>query len=175
MAGSGAILGETERVESWEPGWPGRPSEPNSLGRRIAALRVERGWTQQDLAERLGVSRVAVSHLETDINSPGERTVALLAGLFRMEPHDLVDGTSYPVAKADRLPVVVARWTEMEHQLALLDRDLRWLESAERPVARRVLAEWDETLEALASTVHDPGEQRVLAEARRAISRERRL
>ena len=162
-------------VDPWEPGsWPGRPSEPNSLGRRIAALRAERGWTQQDLAERLGVSRVAVSHLETDINSPGERTVALLAGLFRMEPHELVDATSYPVSKADRLPMVVARWTEVEHQLALLERDLRWLESAERPVARAVLAEWEDTLEVLAASVHDQAEQRLVAEARRAISRERR-
>jgi transcriptional regulator with XRE-family HTH domain len=169
-------VGETGAVKSWEPGsWPGRPSEPNSLGRRIAVLRAERGWTQQDLAERLGVSRVAVSHLETDINTPGERTVALLAGLFRMEPHELVDATSYPVAKADRLPVVVARWTEVEHQLALFDRDLRWLESADRAVAGRVLAEWDDTLKALASVVHDPEEQRLVAEARRAISRERRL
>ena len=97
-----------------------------------------------------------MSHLETDINTPGERTVALLAGLFRMEPHELVDWTSYPVAKADRLPVVVARWTEVEHQLALLDRDLRWLESADRSVARRVLAEWDAQLAALAASVHDP-------------------
>ena len=80
-------------------------------------LRAERGWTQQQLADRLGISRVAVSHLETDLNTPSERTVALLAGLFRMEPHDLVAGTSYPVAKADRLPLVVARWTEVEHQL----------------------------------------------------------
>jgi len=161
-------------VDSWEPGsWPGRPSEPNSLGRRIAALRTERGWTQQDLAERLGVSRVAVSHLETDINTPGERTVALLAGLFRQEPHELVDGTSYPLAKADRLPVVVARWTEVEHQLALLDRDLRWLESAERPVARRVLAEWDETLAALQQTVHDRVERELLTVARRRLRAER--
>ncbi|MDX6325510.1 MAG: hypothetical protein QOK15_1864 [Nocardioidaceae bacterium] len=162
-------------MEQWEPGsWPGRPSEPNSLGRRIAALRAERGWTQQDLAERLAVSRVAVSHLETDINSPGERTVALLAGLFRMEPHELVDSTSYPLAKADRLPVVVARWTEVEHQLALLKRDLIWLESAERSVARRVLGEWEQTLEALAASAHDRAEQQALAEARRAISLERR-
>src|SRR5215210_3690942 len=114
-------------MKSWEPMWPGRPPEPNSLGQRIAGLRAGRGWTQQQLADRLGVSRVAVSHLETDINSPGERTVALLAGLFRMEPHDLVAGTSYPAAKADRLPLVVARWTEVEHRLALLERDLWWL------------------------------------------------
>src|SRR3954470_17599285 len=74
--------GETGAVKSWEPTWPGRPPEPNSLGQRIASLRAARGWTQQQLADRLGVSRVAISHVETEINSPGERTVALLAGLF---------------------------------------------------------------------------------------------
>ena len=110
-------------MDTWEPTWPGRPTGAGSLGPRIAALRAERGWTQQQLADRLGISRVAVSHLETDLNIPGERTVALLAGLFRMEPHDLVAGTSYPVAKSDRLPAVVARWTEVEHQLERLRRD----------------------------------------------------
>jgi len=113
---------------SWKPTWPGRPPGPGSLGQRIAGLRVDRGWTQQQLADRLGISRVAVSHLETDLNTPSERTVALLAGCFRMEPHDLVAAMSYPVAKADRLPLVVTRWTEVEHQLALLARDLWWLD-----------------------------------------------
>jgi transcriptional regulator with XRE-family HTH domain len=152
-------------VEPWEPVWPGSPPEPNSLGQRIAALRGERGWTQQQLADRLGISRVAVSHLETDINTPGERTVALLAGLFRLEPHDLVAGTSYPVAKADRLPLVVARWTEVEHQLALLDRDLRWLEGAEPSVAERVVAEWRVLLCRLAETTADADEQAAVAAA----------
>ena len=93
-------------MDTWEPTWPGRPPGAGSLGQRISALRADRGWTQQQLADRLGISRVAVSHLETDLNIPGERTVALLAGLFRMEPHDLVAATSYPVAKSDRLPAV---------------------------------------------------------------------
>jgi transcriptional regulator with XRE-family HTH domain len=153
-------------VESWEPAWPGSPPEPNSLGQRIAALRGARGWTQQQLADRLGISRVAVSHLETDINTPGERTVALLAGLFRVEPHDLVADTSYPIAKADRLPLVVARWTEVEHQLALLDRDLRWLEGADASVAERVLEEWRVILGRLAGQAADPDEQAALAAAR---------
>jgi hypothetical protein len=91
---------------------------------------------------------VAVSHLETDLNTPGERTVALLAGLFRMEPHELVAATSYPAAKADRLPLVVARWTEVEHQLALLARDLWWLDRGTAPTAgaaEAVLDEWEAT------------------------------
>jgi transcriptional regulator with XRE-family HTH domain len=36
-----------------------------NLGRRIADLRAKLGWTQQELAERVGISRVAVSHLES--------------------------------------------------------------------------------------------------------------
>ena len=93
-----------------------------SLGRRVADHRAKLGLTQQELAERLGISRVAVSHLEAGVSDPGERTVTLLAGLFKLEPHELVAGTSYPPAKADRLPVVAARYTEVELQLALLDR-----------------------------------------------------
>src|SRR4029453_6469131 len=93
--------------------------EEELLGRRIADLRAKLGWTQSDLAERLGISRVAVSHLEAGMSPPGERTVALLAGLFKLEPHELVAGTTYPVAKADRLPLVAARYTEAEPQGAL--------------------------------------------------------
>src|SRR5690349_4972821 len=94
-----------------------------NLGQRIGALRAGRGWTQQQLAERLAISRVAVSHLEAGMSVPGERTIALLAGLFKLEPHELVEGTDYPTAKAERLPVVVNRYTEVELQLRLLELD----------------------------------------------------
>ncbi len=162
-------------MDSWEPTWPGRPVGVGSLGQRIAGLRVERGWTQRQLADRLGISRVAVSHLETDLNTPGERTVALLAGLFRMEPHDLVSGTSYPVAKSDRLPMVVNRWTEVEHRLALLDRDLWWLDHAKdgslpRAVLEEVLAGWEATLAKLAAEVGDDAEVDAVVRARRAVA-----
>ena len=89
------------------------------LGQRIARLRKELGYTQQDLAERLAISRVAVSHLESGASVPSERTIALLAGVFKLEPHVLVADTGYPVAKAERLPVTVARYTEVELQLRL--------------------------------------------------------
>ena len=97
---------------------------PESLGRRIAQLRGDLGWTQADLAERVGISRAALSHVEAGMSTPGERTLALLAGIFKMEPHELIAGTAYPVAKAERLPVVVARYTEVELQLRMLDADV---------------------------------------------------
>lgn len=140
-----------------------RPTDP--LGTRIARLRVARGDTQADLAARVAISRVALSNLESGRSVPGERTVALLAGVFGMEPLELVDGTDYPAAKAERLPLVVARHTEVELQLALLDRDLRWLEGAPRAAAERVLAQWRHDLAALAARTEDPAQARLVRTA----------
>jgi len=132
-----------------------------NLGRRIADLRAKLGWTQQQLADRIGISRVALSHLEAAMSEPGERTVTLLAGVFKVEPHELVAGTTYPAAKADRLPLVTARYTEVDLQLALLDQDIA---RGEAPVA-----EWDARLAALAATTHDRLERAALDDARRRL------
>jgi transcriptional regulator with XRE-family HTH domain len=131
------------------------------LGRRIADLRAKLGWTQQELAERIGVSRVALSHVEAGMSDPGERTVTLLAGVFKVEPHELVAGTTYPAAKADRLPLVTARYTEVELQLVLLDRDVACGEVD--------VAEWDARLAALRHTTHDLRERAQLDDARKRL------
>jgi transcriptional regulator with XRE-family HTH domain len=134
-----------------------------SLGARLAAHRKALGWTQQELADRLGASRAAVSHLEAGLSIPSERTVALLAGIFKCEPHDLVGGTGYPVAKAERLPAVVCRYTEVELQLRLLEVD----EQAGR------LEGWDERLRLLAKETWDRREREAVAAARARIASRR--
>ena len=133
------------------------------LGRRIAQLRNELGWTQQDLAERVGISRAALSHLEASMSVPGERTIALLAGVFKLEPHELVAGTDYPLAKTERLPVVVTRYTEVELQLRLLHR--------ETELGVVDADEWDERLRVLAKSTHDRRESAAIEEARRGLPR----
>jgi transcriptional regulator with XRE-family HTH domain len=151
----------------------GPPGE--TLGQRIARLRCLLGWTQQELAERLAISRVAVSHLEMGLSVPSERTIVLLAGVFHLEPLELVEGTAYPAAKAERLPLVAARYTEAELQLALLRRDLRWLAQLAREpcsgtLAAQVRAEWQRRIAELASQTLDPGVHRLLAEARASLA-----
>jgi transcriptional regulator with XRE-family HTH domain len=126
-----------------------------SLGRRIARLRAGLGWTQQDLADRLGASRVAVSHIEGGLSVPSERTVTLLAGLFKLEPVELVADTAYPVAKAERLPVVACRYTEVELQLRLFERDL----------AAEATHGWAERLTTLHALAYDRREREALAGA----------
>lgn len=158
-------------MPTFEPIWPPAPAGTTTLAGRIGALRGQRGWTQQVLADRLGISRVAVSHLEAGINSPDARTVALLAGLFHVEPHDLVAGTDYPAAKVDRLPLVVARHTEVEHQIALLESDVAWIAGpdsvpVDRATVERVRQRWRTRLAKLGDAVVDPGEREALARAR---------
>jgi transcriptional regulator with XRE-family HTH domain len=122
------------------------------LGERIARLRHALGWTQQELAERLAISRVAVSHLESGATVPSERTITLLAGVFKLEPHELVADTGYPVAKAERLPVTAARYTEVELQLRLF-------------AATRDDPSWPERFRVLLELAHDRRERDALKAA----------
>jgi transcriptional regulator with XRE-family HTH domain len=126
------------------------------------------------MAERLAISRVAVSHLEAGLSDPSERTVVLLAGLFKVEPRELVAGTSYPMAKAERLPAVAARYTEVELLLELLAADLAWLERTGGDHDRAVLERWEIRLRAIDDRSLHPRERQAVAEARRRV-RERRF
>ena len=145
-----------------------------SIGRRVARLRKQYGWTQQGLAERLAISRVAVSHIEMDLSVPGERTIALMAGWFKMSPHELVAGTTYPRAKADRLPPFVCQFTALEMDLALLDNDLCWLvELEEAPgwprLAAAVWERWAPALAAHARESWGAHERALISQAQRRL------
>jgi transcriptional regulator with XRE-family HTH domain len=118
-----------------------------SVGQRIARYRSQNDWTQEQLAERIAVSRVAISHLEMGLSIPSERTVLLMASAFKCMPQDLVAGTTYPQAKAERLPTSVAWYTYMDNQQSILRRDLLWLARLENSTehekaAAQVVEEW---------------------------------
>ncbi|HNT26262.1 MAG TPA: helix-turn-helix transcriptional regulator [Anaerolineales bacterium] len=146
-----------------------------SIGKRIAGLRQAQGWTQQNLAARLALSRVAVSHIEMDLSIPGERTITLLAGLFKMTPFDLVDGTTYPQAKTERLPEVTCIYTASEMEIILLENDLAWLKRlAGQPQYRQVAAElwedWNKRWGEEDQENIDEAEKSRLLKARQALS-----
>lgn len=140
-----------------------------SFGRRVAKLRAELGWTQAQLAERIAVSRVALSHIEAGISMPSERTVTLLAGVFSREPHDLVAGTDYPPAKAERLPLVAARYTVVDHHLTVLRALLELIERVPQPergrLAGDVRHQWRARLGVLLDGTEDLEERRRLRAA----------
>lgn len=51
---------------------------------RLRVLRAERGWSQQDLAERLGVSRQSVNAIETGKYDPSLPLAFRIADLFAL-------------------------------------------------------------------------------------------
>jgi transcriptional regulator with XRE-family HTH domain len=148
---------------------PEKGQNLESLGRRVAEHRAKLGLTQQELADRIAISRVAVSHVEAGMTDPGERTIALLASVFKVEPHVLVAGTTYPTARAERLPVVVAMHTDVDLQLALLDNDLRWLEQIRPADERAVLDAWMSRLQSLLEATHDERERLAVRRARATV------
>jgi len=144
---------------------------PEPIGQRVAAYRSDMGWTQQALADRLGISRVAVSHIEADISLPGERTIALLAGLFKVPPHELVRGTTYPQAKIDRLPRMVCTYTPFEMDMALFENDIAWLGRIQgsllyEEIYDQVKERWSQCLAEWAGSDLDENQQKEVEAAR---------
>jgi transcriptional regulator with XRE-family HTH domain len=141
-----------------------------TLGERLGRLRATQGWTQQELADRIAVSRVAISHFEMDLAVPSERTVALLASVFKQDPAALVAGTYYPAGKAERLPSVVARYTEVEKELCLLQRDFEWLKRLDDPrLSFDICQRWLDRLNTLEAATADKHERRLIETGRASV------
>ena len=64
--------------------------QKETLGRRIAALRKEKGMTQEQLAEKVGISAQAVSKWENDVSCPDITLLPLLAELFGVSVDELL-------------------------------------------------------------------------------------
>lgn len=54
------------------------------MNNRLKVLRAERGWSQQDLAERLSVSRQSVNAIETGKYDPSLPLAFRIADLFEL-------------------------------------------------------------------------------------------
>ena len=64
----------------------------HSLGTRIADLRKRRGITQDELAEKMGISAQAVSKWENDISCPDILMLPILADFFGVTIDSLLRG-----------------------------------------------------------------------------------
>lgn len=67
------------------------------VARRIGEIRVGRGWTQADLADRLGVSLTYLRRCESGLANLSLRTVAKIADALEVDPIALLErphGTS---------------------------------------------------------------------------------
>jgi putative transcriptional regulator len=58
---------------------------------RLKLLRTERGWTQEQLGQELGVSRQAVNALETEKHDPSLDLAYRIAVLFDRAVEDIFE------------------------------------------------------------------------------------
>ena len=71
----------------------GRPTTKTApiFGQRLAALRNERGWTQPQLAEQLGVSVKTITYYERAAQNPTAKTLDRIAEVFGIDPSELIN------------------------------------------------------------------------------------
>jgi putative transcriptional regulator len=70
------------------------------MDNRLRILRAERGWSQQDLAERLDVSRQSVNAIETGKYDPSLPLAFRIAELFDLAIEEIFVSPSRHSSKA---------------------------------------------------------------------------
>jgi len=75
-----------------------------TLGRKIARLRKQRDWTQDQFAERVGVHGRHISRWETDKSKPTIDKIRKIADVFGTSAEDLIkeSGEEFVVCEQDR-------------------------------------------------------------------------
>jgi putative transcriptional regulator len=56
---------------------------------RLKVLRAERNWTQEELSQRVGVSRYAINALETERHDPSLDLAFRLAAMFDLPVEEI--------------------------------------------------------------------------------------
>lgn len=85
-----------------------------TMGEKILSMRKARGWSQEELAERIGVSRQAVSRWESDSAKPDADKIVAICDLFGVSAdyllRDIHDETDAQEINHKRGGVMTPRW-----------------------------------------------------------------
>ena len=72
------------------------PCKGNGFAARLIALRKRRNWSQQYVADKLGLSNRTICKWETGRGTPKFTTLLALSSLFDVSLDDLVGNNSAP-------------------------------------------------------------------------------
>ena len=120
-----------------------------TLGERIYRLRADRNMTQEQLAEKLGVTRQSISKWEGDLVKPEIEKLKAMAKLFEVSLDDLI---SDEAADNDSIPIsaIVA---ECNMELSNKLDDIENAAAADRSEIIGEQANWDLVLAVFATKV----------------------
>ena len=100
----------------------GRPAQKSAppFGSKVAQLRTEKGWTQPELAKRVGVPVRLLTYYERRAKNPTRETVEKFASALGVSPADLL-GT-HPIPAAPRKPGPPSELEQLFAQISELPR-----------------------------------------------------
>ena len=78
-----------------------------SMGEIISTLRKEKGMTQKEIADRLGITDKAVSKWERDVAYPDTGTIPKLAEILGVTVEELMNAKSVPVSENKKTDYVI--------------------------------------------------------------------
>ena len=99
------------------------------LSDKIARLRRDKGWSQEELAERLDVSRQSVSKWESGVSQPDVDRVLAMSRLFGVSTDYLLKDGPEPAPRLTEIEAEIARRTAAPRQAK--PGDVRVLTDAE--------------------------------------------
>jgi HTH-type transcriptional regulator, cell division transcriptional repressor len=79
------------------------------IGRRITDARETLGWSQEDLAHRMGVTVDTISGWESEERDPRSNRIITLAGVLGVSAHWLLDGSAEFAPDDSTNPAAAAR------------------------------------------------------------------
>ncbi len=88
------------------PGGMIESQSESTVGNRIRAVRIERGWTQAELAEQIGVSRSAVAQWETDRAGQLRDHLGRIAQVLNVSTEFLLIGREGQASTAEELALL---------------------------------------------------------------------
>lgn len=82
------------------------------IGATIEQLRIARGWSQDELAERVGITKSSLSRMEHDNQWPRPETLEAVANALDIKIYQL-----FALADAELLPTAPSSWVRDEQEI----------------------------------------------------------
>jgi len=82
------------------------------IGDTIEQLRVQRGWSLDELAERVGITKSSLSRMENNSQWPRPETLESVAAALGVKVYQL-----FALADAEPLPTTPSSWVRDEQEI----------------------------------------------------------
>ena len=117
--------GEPEVTLTFPSEMPRKSRQGSEFGRRLVAIRQERGLTQIELAEAIGSNQRLISYYETVADHPPAAVIAELARALKVSTDELLGVKPLRAVRSQEDPEARRLWKKFRQVMALPEKDRR--------------------------------------------------